>query len=180
MPNFRHRLTRAQQREYDRSNAVTHVPVRVSPRLARAVTLLEWALAHGDRPRTARVAQVICDELCGALRVPPLRVAVEATRPADARGELHGLYQSAGPRTVISVWMLTARRGQVVAYKTFLRTLVHEMGHHLDYRLLRLRESFHTDGFFKRESSLVSQLLRAAAVSDPAPAGMAAGVRDGD
>ncbi|HSQ01552.1 MAG TPA: hypothetical protein VL049_30380 [Candidatus Dormibacteraeota bacterium] len=172
MPNFRHRLTRAQQREYDRSNATNAIPVRVSPRLARAVFLLEWALSHEDRTRTAHVAQVICDELCAALKVRSLRVQVKAERPSDARGELHGLYESAGRREVISVWMLTAKRGQVVAYKTFLRTLVHEMGHHLDYQLLRLRDSFHTDGFFKRESSLVNQLLiaaRRAAAAPPEP-----------
>ena len=61
--------------------------------------------------------------------------------------------------------MYTAKRGQVVAYRTFLRTLIHEMGHHLDYELLKLRDSFHTDGFFKRESSMVNQLLAAAARS---------------
>lgn len=163
MPSFRHRLTPAQQREYDRSNQVGAIPVRATPRLARAVALLEWALGQGDRPRVQRVAQVICDELCAALRVPPLRVEVKDVRPSDQRGELHGLYQSAGPRRVISVWMLTAKRGQVVAYKTFLRTILHEMVHHLDYQLLRLRDSFHTDGFFKRESSLAHQLRQAAA-----------------
>lgn len=174
MPNFRHRLTRAQQREYDRSNTVSAIPVRVTPRLARAVFLLQWALAHDDRARTVRVTQVICDELCAALRVRSLRVQVKAERPSNAGGELHGLYESAGRREVISIWMLTAKRGQVVAYKTFLRTLVHEMGHHLDYQLLRLRESFHTDGFFQRESSLVNQLLlasRRAATAPPASAG---------
>jgi hypothetical protein len=165
VPNFRHRLSKGQQREYDRSNAVRAVPVRVSPRAARAVHLLEWALAHGDRPRTQRVAQAICDELCAGLRLPALRVEVKATRPSDRRGELHGLYESAGPSRVISIWMLTAKRGQVVAYRTFLRTLVHEMCHHLDYQLLGLRDSFHTDGFFQRESSLVRQLLAAAATA---------------
>ena len=179
MPNFRHRLTRAQQREYDRSNAVAAIPLRVTPRLAKAVHLLEWALSHEDRARTAHVAQVICDEMCVALTVRSLRVVVKAERPSDASGELHGLYQSAGRKEVISIWMLTAKRGQVVAYKTFLRTLVHEMGHHLDYQLLKLRESFHTDGFFKRESSLVNQLLiashRAAeAPPEPAPGAVAA------
>jgi hypothetical protein len=159
MPGFRHRLNRAQQREYDRSDAVRGVPVRVSPRCARAASLLEWALEHGDRPRTERVAQVICDELCSALRLPPLRVHVKATRPSDRFGELHGLYTSAGRAQVISVWMFTAKRGQVVAYRTFLRTLMHELGHHLDYHHLRLRDSFHTGGFFQRESSLVRQLL---------------------
>ena len=174
MPNFRHRLTRAQQREYDRSNAVGAIPVRATPRLGRAVHLLAWALQHDDRPRTAHVPQVTCDELCAILRVRPLRVEVKAERPSDARGELHGLYQSAGRRELISIWMLTAKRGQVVAYKTFLRTLVHEMGHHLDYQLLGLRDSFHTDGFFKRESSLVNQLLAAARRGAAAPADDAA------
>ena len=165
MPSFRHRLNRVQQREYDRSNAVNAVALHVSPRGARAVQLLEWALAQGDRPRTERVAQVICDELCTALRVSTLRVQVKEVRPSDRRGELHGLYQSAGRSQLISVWMYTAKRGQVVAYRTFLRTLIHEMGHHLDYELLKLRDSFHTDGFFKRESSMVNQLLAAAARS---------------
>jgi len=61
--------------------------------------------------------------------------------------------------------MFTAKRGQVVAYKTFLRTLLHEMVHHLDYQLLDLDDSFHTDGFFQRESSLVRQLTSAAEIS---------------
>lgn len=163
MPNFRHRLTRAQQRDYDRSNAVRAVPLRVSARCERAVVLLEWALVNGDRVRTQRVAQVICDEVCAALRLPAVRVAVRAVRPSNRRGELHGLYQSAGRSQVISVWMFTAKRSQVVAYRTFLRTLVHEIGHHVDYEYLSLRDSFHTDGFFQRESSLVRQLLAAAA-----------------
>jgi hypothetical protein len=170
LPNFRHRLNRAQQREYDRSNAVSAVPLRVSPRCARAIQLLEWALGQGDRARIERVAEVICEEMCTALRLPPVRIAVKEVRPSNRSGELHGLYQSAGRSQVISVWMYTAKRGQVVAYKTFLRTLIHEMGHHIDYELLKLRDSFHTDGFFKRESSLVNQLLAAAArtAADPA------------
>ncbi len=162
MPNFRHRLTKAQQREYDRSNAVRAIKVRVSPRCARAVQLLAYALERGDRPRTTRVAQIICDELCTALRVPSLRVDVKEVRPSNRSGELHGLYVSAGRSRVISVWMFTAKRGDVVRYKTFLRTLLHEMVHHLDYQLLDLNDSFHTDGFFQRESSLVRQLTRAA------------------
>ncbi len=55
--------------------------------------------------------------------------------------------------------MRTAAREDVVSFRTFLRTLVHELGHHLDVVLLELAESFHTHGFFRRESSLVRQLL---------------------
>jgi hypothetical protein len=55
--------------------------------------------------------------------------------------------------------MRTARQARVVAFRTFLRTLLHEIGHHLDYTHLKLAESFHTGGFFRRESSLFHQLI---------------------
>ena len=60
---------------------------------------------------------------------------------------------------LISVWMRTAQRKQVVAFRTFLRTLIHEFCHHLDYELFKLPETFHTEGFYKRESGLVKQLF---------------------
>ena len=55
--------------------------------------------------------------------------------------------------------MYTARRRQVVAYRTFLRTLVHELCHHLDFEGFRLAESFHTEGFYKRESALFRAIV---------------------
>jgi len=162
MPAFRHRLNRSQQVQYDRSNAVGSIPVRMTPRALRAVGLLQDSLVTVDRLRTERLAQAICDELCAALGVPNLRVAVRDVRPSNQRGELHGLYVPGGQgrHDRIDVWMMTAKRGQVVAFKTFLRTLLHEVCHHLDYVWLNLSESFHTDGFFKRESSLFSQLVK--------------------
>ena len=59
----------------------------------------------------------------------------------------------------ITLWMRTAQKKQVVAFRTFLRTFLHEIGHHLDYELLRLAETFHTEGFYKRESSISNALL---------------------
>jgi hypothetical protein len=55
--------------------------------------------------------------------------------------------------------MRTARQRRVVAFRAYLRTLLHELGHHLDYRYLRLADSFHTQGFYQRESSLFHQLV---------------------
>src|SRR6185503_11830207 len=75
-------------------------------------------------------------------------------------GELHGLYTAERGKTpVIQLWMRTAKQRRVVAFRTYLRTLLHEVGHHLDYALLRLRDSYHTEGFYKRESSLFKQLV---------------------
>jgi hypothetical protein len=47
----------------------------------------------------------------------------------------------------------------VVAFRSFLRTLLHELCHHLDYELFKMEETFHTEGFYKRESSLFHQLV---------------------
>jgi len=55
--------------------------------------------------------------------------------------------------------MRTAQRHDVVKPKTFVRTLMHEIGHYMDYALLKLEDSYHTQGFFKRESSLVRTLF---------------------
>ena len=106
------------------------------------------------------LAQRIADGICAALGVPAVRVRVAARRPPLRGGELQGLYTPANGsrRDVVTVWMLTAKRGQVVAYRTFLRTLLHELCHHLDYTLLRLRDSLHTQGFYQRESSLFHAL----------------------
>jgi len=114
------------------------------------------------------VAQRIADGICTALRVPTVRVRVELRRPPLRGGELQGLYAPANGRgrDVITVWMLTLKRGQVVAFRTFLRTLLHELCHHLDYTLLQLRDSLHTQGFYQRESSLF-HALEAGDVDDP-------------
>lgn len=160
MPSFRHRLTRAQRRVYDRSEASSAIPLRPTARLLAAVRALARILPAAERPRIAVVSQAIADEICAVLRVPPLRVAISQTRPSNVRGELHGLYTPphAGRRATIQVWTITAKRGQVVAFKTYLRTLLHELCHHLDYELLRLPTSFHTGGFYRRESSLFRQI----------------------
>lgn len=174
MPGFRYRLTRAQQRTYDRSNDTSSISLRATPRLRSTVAALPAILETAERPRIERAAQLIADEITAALRVAPVRIIVNGTRPSNTRGELHGLYTST-PNSAppsIKVWMITAKRGQVVAFKTFLRTLLHEICHHLDYTLLRLRDSFHTEGFYRRESSLFHQIGGATAGrTGPAPAG---------
>jgi hypothetical protein len=53
-----------------------------------------------------------------------------------------------------------------VKFRTFLRTFVHELVHHLDVTGLGLPDSFHAAGFFRRESSLVRQLLGEAQASE--------------
>ncbi|MGD0265259.1 MAG: hypothetical protein ABSD47_09985 [Candidatus Methylomirabilota bacterium] len=155
------RLTRAQQRVYRQSDEVTVIRLPDAKDLRPLVDALADALTKEDRP----AAQVMADRLLAAttasLGVPLLRAQVLAIRPSRSWGELHGLYTpgEGGRPSRASVWMRTAQRRQVVKFRTFLRTLLHELCHHLDYELLRLSDSFHTEGFYKRESSLLRQLL---------------------
>lgn len=155
-PRWYRRLPPGLQRVAAASDRVPRIPLDAGPALCGAVAALPGVLATGRAADVQALAQRITDGVCGALRVPSLRLRVALQRPPTRGGELYGLYTPANGsgRDVITVWMLTAKRGQVVAFKTFIRTLLHEVCHHLDYHLLRLRDSLHTQGFYQRESSL--------------------------
>lgn len=155
-PPFFYRLSQAAQRWYLRSAAVERFELEPRPSLTAMAAGLSRALERGFAPPTARAAQALADEVCRLLGVKQVRVEVKEVRPRNARGELYGLFFPA--RRLIVLWMRTARRHDVVKPRTFARTLMHELVHHLDYALLGLGESFHTPGFFKRESFLVKTL----------------------
>jgi len=163
-PYYR-RLSPGNRAVYRRSDAVPSLKIPRPEALAAPAAELRAALADEGRPvivrrRVAAAVDALLRPLCRQLRVEPVEVHVGARRPRSARGELHALYVlPAQGRPRIEIWMQTARRRRVVAFRTFFRTLMHELCHHLDYRLLGLRESFHTEGFFRRESSLVKQIL---------------------
>ncbi len=158
---YYNRLTRAQQRIYQKSDEIRAISLPQAERLHPLVEELAQALEREDRRKTQAVSQEIVSGLSKRLKVPPVEVEVLAKRPSRSWGELHGLYTPAEGRTPaqVTLWMRTAQRRQVVAFRTFLRTLLHELCHHFDYELLGLEESFHTEGFYKRESSLFHQLV---------------------
>ena len=166
------RLTRAQQAVYRKSDGITDVRLARPAELHPLVGALDAALRTEDRLATQRATDRLIRGLTEALAIPPVKVEVLAARPHAKWGELHGLYTAErGKIPKIQLWMRTAKQKRVVAFRTYLRTMLHEVGHHVDYALLRLPDSFHTEGFYKRESSLFYQLVPEAARRDPgAPA----------
>jgi hypothetical protein len=166
------RLSGAQKKIYRRSDAIVTLGIPRDLELGKTVRRIESALAADDKPVVQRACQDLVDALNEGYRVPPVRVRILARRPVEGDGELHGLYEpdEDGTTARITAWMRTAQRLQVVAFKTFLRTLIHELCHHLDYELFALDETFHTEGFYKRESSLVSALLAQRDAVDVRPA----------
>jgi hypothetical protein len=155
------RLSTRAKAIYRRSDEVGEVALPFPDLLRPFVATVRERLGAED----PRGLQAACDALCRGmttmLGMPAATIEVLAVRPGAGWGELHGLYTPAdgmnGAR--IQVWMRTVRHKRVVAFRTFLRTLLHEFGHHLDYQHLKLADSFHTEGFFRRESSLFRQLV---------------------
>jgi hypothetical protein len=154
------RLSAKDQASYRRSDAISEIPLPDAPALLPLVRQLEEALATGKRPRVASAVTALATALLGQLGVSAVKIHVRQVRPQLDDGELHGLYTFArdGEPPKLEVWMRTAAQTKVVRFRTFLRTLLHELAHHLDVTLLGLEDSFHTNGFFRRESSLVRQL----------------------
>jgi len=155
------RLSPKRKKIYRQSDAIETVPLPDAPALRPLVDELAAALGEEDRRATEKACQSLADAMLRQLRLPPVRISVLAARPSHDWGELHGYYDPTNERVppTITLWMRTAQKKQVVAFRTFLRTVLHEIGHHLDYELRRLEETFHTEGFYKRESSLFRQLV---------------------
>jgi hypothetical protein len=154
------RLNRAQQAVYRKSDAIAEVRLSRPAELHPLVGALDVALRTEDRAETQRATDRLIRGLTEALAIPSVKVEVLAARPHAKWGELHGLYTAERGKTpTIQLWMRTAKQKRVVAFRTYMRTLLHEVGHHVDYTLLRLADSFHTEGFYKRESSLFYQLV---------------------
>lgn len=153
-------LSRAQQAVYRKSDSIVDVRLPRPADLHPLVAALETALASEDRGLTQAATDRLVRGLTDAMGTGRVRVEVLAARPHARWGELHGLYTvTRGQPPTIQLWMRTAKQKRVVAFRTYLRTLLHEVGHHVDYTLLELADSFHTEGFYKRESSLFHQLV---------------------
>lgn len=155
------RLSASRQSVYRQSDAIIAVKLPDAQILRPPALALVEALKSENRTVVQRYSQQITDGIIGQLQVPPLRIQLLAVRPSDDWGELHGLYlpEEGGKTAKIQLWMRTAKHKRVVAFKSYLRTLLHEICHHLDYELYNFPETFHTEGFYNRESSLFHQLV---------------------
>ena len=133
------------RRVYDRSDALRTIPLRPGAGLLETVGRLRSALESGDQRQVASCPANCRRDLCEP-RVPDcgssckggVRLQLRASSTVSIRPG------NTDRRDTVKLWMITAKRGQVVAFRTFLRTLLHEICHHLDYTLLDLSESYHT------------------------------------
>jgi hypothetical protein len=159
--DYYYRLGKRQKSIYRKSDRIESIILNHPETIRDSVIPLQTALASEDRKATEKASHALVNEILRDLKVVPVKIRVLTARPSNNWGELHGLYEPVDGTTKagITVWMRTARHKKVVAFRSFLRTILHELCHHLDYEMLELADSFHTEGFFKRESSLFKQLM---------------------
>ena len=163
MPPFPYfdRLSAAGKRTYRKSDRIARVELPDVAALVPVAAAIGPALASESVSAVRDACQQLVDALNSQLGTPRVVVKVLERRPANSAYELQGLYEPdeiTGGAARITVWMRTAKKENVVKFRTFLRTLLHEVCHHLDYEHYKLAETFHTEGFYARESALLREL----------------------
>lgn len=154
-------LSRAEKRAYDDSDRRRTVPLRALLSCKDALADIERGLLADDRDVVEGATRALVAEVVVQTGAPPVVVHVLAVRPSDDDGELHGFYEMDDDtkQCELKVWMRTAAKKKPVALRSYVRTVLHELVHHLDFARDQLDHSFHTHGFFARESDLARQIL---------------------
>ena len=148
----------SQTKNYQRSNRVTSVklPVNISMK-----DLVSYLLKVEDVKQRQGLGEQLLDELCDATGIQIVNLKISDTRQYHKRSggrvvfKQYGYYRPTS--SYIYIQNRTPARGQILAAKTFLDTLLHEWLHHYDTHKLKLN-SIHTAGFYQRLKDLKLKL----------------------
>ena len=143
---------------YEKSNSIEKVALsRLSKKEYQA--LLSTCESIKDRQKAA---QTLCDYLSDKFHISRTKVnTVNRSQPhrtnsGRLRSKTLGTYNV--QTEVVTMYNLTAVKKQPVSIKVFTGTLLHEFMHHYDMKYLKLDNSLHTAGFYKRISDLENKL----------------------
>lgn len=107
-------------------------------------------------------AKKLLDYLCTKYKITPITLVItDKPQPnCTCNGRLVkktlGSYNPTFQR--ITMYNSTAIKKQAVSIKTFTHTLLHEFIHHYDFQVLKMENSLHCVGFYKRISDLQNKL----------------------
>lgn len=148
----------SKKRNYTKSNKILAVDAYIS-RDAKSLAR-ELLKSKGTKERQS-LASNILEELSNLAEITPVTVKISDSkqwhkkRGGKVAFKQYGYYK---PGTkYIYITNRTAVRGQILAPKTFLDTLLHEWLHHYDTERLKL-DSIHTAGFYARLKDLKEKI----------------------
>ena len=105
--------------------------------------------------------------ICGDLQVATVKVSYNGTQPnvrkangftGKTRLQKKTLGQYFVGRNYIRIFKHTAVKQKEITAKVALETLIHELNHHFDYKIVSLVKSIHSSGFYYRIGSLTDAL----------------------
>jgi len=143
---------------YRLSNQITSMDFLLS---AEAIILTRQLLESLHYDERQELGEQLLDALCDAAGIDIVELEIKDSqqyhRKRNGRTVMRrlGLYRV--NKKTITIDNRTAVRGQIVASKTFIDTLLHEWLHHYDFLKLRLN-SIHTKGFYLRLNDLKRKL----------------------
>ncbi|MEE9409548.1 MAG: hypothetical protein V3V41_01320 [Candidatus Heimdallarchaeota archaeon] len=154
----------SQTSDYNKSlkAAIDSIPKQRIKVLHVAVKLLADALNEGNEDAIKEFSNDTIAEMNQIYNLPELRIYTGGKRRYTRRGgQYYGVYRTRGKdekRHSVSVYSRTAKTQKFVAPRTFLRTLLHEWGHHYDKYRLRIENTYHTKGFYDRINTVYQKL----------------------
>ena len=146
------------ENNYQKSNRITKTKITISD---EAVVLANRILESSGHDSRQTLSEELLDELCDGSKVDIVKLKISNTKQyhKKSKGRVamkrYGYYRIAG--NYIYIQNLTAVRGQILAPKTFLNTLLHEWMHHYDIHRLKIN-SIHSKGFYERINDLKIKL----------------------
>jgi hypothetical protein len=144
---------------YERSRHILSVDIHVSK---ISTTCARKLLQSADTATRQLHGDTLLDELSDAAEIDIVTLKISDAKQYHRRRhgrvtfKQYGYYRPTS--RYIYIHNRTAVRGQIVAPKTFLDTLLHEWVHHYDHCKLGLN-SIHSAGFYARIRDLKTKLL---------------------
>lgn len=143
---------------YVRSNKIINIDFNVN---ISSIDLVQYIFESDNIAERQKFSEMLLDELCDAAKIDIVNLKISDTNQYHKKRNGRVVFKQYGyyrPKSnYIYIQNKTAVRGQVLAAKTFIDTLLHEWLHHYDTHKLKLN-SIHTKGFYLRLQDLKAKL----------------------
>jgi hypothetical protein len=144
---------KAMWEEYRKSNSAGDVPARCPKRLVLELLGCDPT----DVAERREKGQAVLNMLCLTSRIQTIPFRVVPGRPSYDKG-YYDYDKDAGLGRSVTVYNSPSMSGEPVDGESFLETLCHEFCHHWDVQALKLKDCYHTPGFYRRVENLYRKL----------------------
>lgn len=152
-------LSKVENANYAKSNSIESVEYN---KMNKAYSKPILNDPTGDYKKREKYANELVSYLCKKYSIPFCKVVVKnqtkPTRQTTSYKITTGGYYTTASMNIV-IYNLTAARKQIISNKSFFDTLLHEFMHHYDHTYIKLIDSIHTTGFYKRISDLKNKLI---------------------